>query len=63
MPGARSTMSLVLSVGWISAMRGNSRCVTNRPLGSTTIQARSNSMPVSINNASVSAIPPHDLIG
>ena len=34
-------------------MRGSSRCVTNAPAGSTTIQARSRSKPVSISSASV----------
>ena len=63
MPGARSVMPSTLSVGWISAMRGTSRCVMNCPCASTTIQARSNSKPVSISSASSTAMPPQLLIG
>ena len=63
MPGARSTVSSCLSVGWISAMRGSSRWVTNSPSSSTTIQARSYNKPVSVSSASVSEMPAHDLTG
>ena len=63
MPGARSTRSLWRSVQRTSAMRGSSRWVSMSPAASTTIQARSNSSPVSITSASVTAMPPHDLIG
>ena len=44
-------------------MQGSSRWVTNWPAKSTTIQARSNSSPVSISRLSVSATPPQDLMG
>ena len=63
MPGARRIISLSLSVGWISAIRGSSRCVTNSPAASTTIQARSRSKPVSISKASPGVVPAQDLIG
>ena len=38
-------------------MRGSCRCVTNSPSSSTTIQARSNSRPVSVSSASGSSTP------
>ncbi len=63
MPGARSTSSLCLSVQPMSAMRGSSRWLTNSPSLSTTIQARSNSRPVSISRDSSSATPAQDLTG
>ena len=63
MPGARSTSSLPLKVGWTSAMRGSSRWVSMLPSRSTTIQARSNSSPVSTSKPSVKATPAQDLMG
>ena len=57
MPGARSTISALLSVGRISAIRGSSRWVTNSPAASTTIQVRSRSKPVSISRASSNLDP------
>ena len=62
-PARAGSSRCACSVGWISAMRGSSRCVTNSPAASTTIQARSRSKPVSISSASSSAMPAQDLTG
>ena len=63
MPGARSTSWSSLNAGWISAMRGSSRWVTNSPCASTTIQARSHSRPVGVSSACSSGTPAQDLTG
>ena len=63
MPGARSTSSEWRKAQRTSAMRGSRRCETKRPCASTTIQARSNSSPVSITTEASTSIPAHDLIG
>ena len=47
----------------INAMRGNSRCVTKRPLGRTSIQCRSSASPVGSTRALVRVIPRQDLTG
>jgi len=63
MPGARSTTSVCFICGLISAMRGSCRWVTNSPCASTTIQARSNSSPVSVSSISGSSTPAQDFTG
>ena len=52
-----------LNWGCTRAMRGHSRWVSISPCSSTTIQARSNSSPVSTSSASGSSRPAQDLIG
>ena len=62
-PGARRIISSVFSVIRTSVMRGSSRCETNRPVASTTIQERSRSMPVSTSSPRSRATPAHDFTG
>ena len=63
MPGALSSSCPLRNAGWISAMRGSSRCETNTPSASTTIQARSQAQAGRLQLGPGSRMPAQDLTG
>jgi hypothetical protein len=62
-PGAVSCNPAASTAVPINARRGSSRCVTNRPLGRTSIQCRSSASPVAATRALCSGMPRQDLTG
>ncbi len=62
-PGAVNIKAPSATAGRISAMRGSSRCVRNRPAGVTTIHSRSREMPAGVNWAAPDPRPAADFSG